>query len=95
MDFFPQRQYQYIDSKSNTPLYPLAFSFFKKYLNPWVKINKMVSNGTSIDSHRRPSGRSDHHRGYIVRRKFLQASQGFISTQKFSLNFISNLYIRP
>ena len=63
--------------------------FSENYVNPQVRINKMVNKHT-IDYHPSPSALISR----IHRLIFLWAPKGFISPESF-LNFFLNLYIPP
>ena len=74
--------------KINAPIFCCPF-FFEEYLNPQVRINKMVNEHTA-DYHSNPSELTSRIHPQI----FLWTSKGFISPECF-LNFFSSLYDPP
>ena len=72
--------------KINTPIF-CCLLFFKEYLNPQVRINKM-GNEHTVDYHHSPSELASRIHPLI----FIWSPKGFISLEHF-LNFFSNLYI--
>ena len=74
--------------KINTPIFCCSL-FFEEYLNPQVRMNKVVNEHT-VDYHPSPSELTSR----IHPRIFLWTPKEFISLESF-LNFFSNLYIPP
>ena len=74
--------------KINAPIFCCPL-FFKNYLNPQVRINKIVNKHT-VDYHPSPSQLTSRIHTLI----FLWATKEFISPESF-LNFFLNLYIPP
>ena len=61
-----------------------------KYLNPQVRINKMV-NEHNVYYHRSPSESTSRIHPLI----FIWTPKGFVFSPQYFLNFFSNLYIAP
>ena len=74
--------------KINSPIFCCPL-FFEEYLNPQVRINKMVNKHT-VDYHPSPSEWTSRIHSLV----FLWTPKGLISPEYF-LNFFSKLYIPP